>query len=355
MIGKDTITSETALYLTPIYKPYVGGAAVHFDQISTGLVDDNRINSSIVISAYATGAPIYESLPTGKVFRVLFSPSSIHRRWSKPKVIMNYILATVLTIVSLLVFRVSIVHTHTKRYFTLPVRVAKLMSAKIIVDGRDLGAPSFGSTGDVFVAASENIATRATDRREPIVEIPIGIDPDELTVECDDVETPSQQYMLFVGDIAERKGVPELLSAYRSNSHGRKLVMIGERIDRDIDMKSVDGAEYLGPMAHADVLCYIREADVVILPSIEEGLPRVILEAIFHETPVVCPPVVPEFRELLPQMTVSVISPEEIETTIAHILATDTSPDNYPIERHDISNVVQRYSDVYDSLWEDEY
>lgn len=344
---------DKALFLTPIYDPYVGGAAVHFKQLSEGLVDQGAIDSFVIISAYSSEAPIFESRSSGQIFRVLFSPSSIHRRLSKPKIAANYIFSIFFTIISHLIFQVSIVHSHTKRYFSISIEISKLFESKVIIDGRDLGAPLFSPTGDVFVAASENIAKKATNRDERIVQIPIGIDPDELTVDCSNVSTPSEQYLLFVGDITDRKGVPELLAAYESNQFDRKLLLIGEWIDQDIDIEGVGGVQYLGPKTHSKVLCYIRDADLVVLPSKEEGLPRVVLESVFHNTPVLCPPVVPEFQHYIPDITLSAIEPIEIQKTIKQIFDEDLSADNYPLKKHQVSNVVSRYSSLYASLNDD--
>lgn len=342
--------SDHALFLTPIFDPYAGGAGIHFDQISTGLVDEGAIDSYVIISAYSDEAPVFESRANGRIFRVLFSPSSIHYRWSKCKIALNYLLATLFTIVSFIVFHTSIVHTHAKRYFTVPVWVAKRMGLYVIIDGRDLGAPSFSATGHIFIAASDNIANNARKRDEQVVKIPIGIDPSELSIECSGVAIPQESYFLFVGDIVKRKGVPELLSAYKNNSRDANLLLIGEHIDRNIMVDDIENIQYLGTKPHKTVLCYIQSADMVILPSKEEALGRVILEAIFHQTQVICPPTVPEFQHNLPQSTLSSIEPTEITEKIDEILHRGVDLDSYPIENHYMSNIIKKYASVYSTL-----
>ncbi|WP_079978692.1 glycosyltransferase family 4 protein [Halolamina sediminis] len=342
--------AERALFLTPIFEPYVGGAAVHFDQLTRGLIENETISFFILISAYSPEAPIYEPRQNGIILRVLFSPNSIHRGWSKPKIIANYLIATIFSLASIFLFNTSIMHTHTRNYFSWAVRVAKAAGVSVVVDGRDLGAPSFPATGDVFVAISDNIYNKADDRDERLIRIPVGINPKTLSVNCQDVSTPAEPYFLFVGDITERKGVPELLDAYESDPRGRKLVLIGERVNADIDIERLDTISYLGPQPHKEVLCYIRAADIVFLPSKEEGLPRVVLESVFHETPVVCPPIVPEFHQHLPEMTLSAIDASEIQNTIDRILDEGLEPDEFPIKEHYVSNVVDEYSSLYKSL-----
>jgi len=295
---------KKAVYLTPIFDPYVGGAAVHFGNLIEGLIERGSFESFVVLTAYSSDAPIYESRPAGRIFRILFSPNSIHCSWSKSKVIINYFISIIATITIIMLLRADFVHTHTKKYLSPAVKLARLLRLKIVIDGRDLGAPDFSATGDVFVAASENIAEKSHSRRERVVKIPIGIDPDELILEYDDVSLSDEEYFLFVGDIVDRKGVTELLDAYNSSQYDRRLILIGEHIDQSIDLDQSDDIQYLGTLPHTETLRYIRMADLLLLPSKEEGLPRVVLEAIFYETPVLCPPIVPEFQRLLPEMTI---------------------------------------------------
>lgn len=342
--------SHRALYLTPIYDPQVGGAAVHFEQITQGLMEEGTIESYTVISSYAPEAPLFERTDGGRVFRVLFSPKSIHRRWSKHKVALNYLIATVFTVLALLLCRVTVVHTHTKPYFSLPVWIARSYGSKIIIDGQDLGSPSFPLTGDVFVSISENIKQKALDRNERIETIPVGIDPETLAVSCDEVETPSDPYLLYVGDITDRKGVPELLKAHESLSEEISLLLIGEHVNSSINLENRANVHYLGTRSHMEVLCYIRSADLVILPSKEEALGRVILESLFHKTPVVCPPGVPEYQRHIPDTVVSPVEPCEIKNAIDSGLRKQEGASEYPLDRHFTSNVVSEYGSLYASL-----
>lgn len=342
--------TRRALFLTPIFDPQVGGASVHFKQLSTGMVDRGAIDSFIIITSSAPEAPIYERIDHGRIFRVLFSPKSIQKRWSKQKVVLNYLSATLFTILAILLYRVSLVHTHTRPYFSLPVRVAKMSGRPVIVDGRDLGAPSFGATGSVFVCASRNIEEKARTRDETIRYIPIGIDPEELDVSCENVQTPSDPYLLYVGDIATRKGVPELLAAHGSGSMDKQLVLIGECIDTSMDFEGRELVTYLGTLPHNDVLCYIRDADLVVLPSKEEALGRVILEAKYHGTPFVCPPGVPEYSENLPDNTLTSVTATDIQNKIEKITNHNSVRGGYDIERHFLPNVLSEYHNLYDNL-----
>lgn len=340
--------TDRALFLTPIYEPYVGGAAVHFKQLSRGLLESGAISSYVIISAYSPIAPIYETTDDGTIVRILFSPNTINREWSTTKVILNYLLVALLTL--LFLSRVSVVHTHTRSYFTVGARLAKLARKHVIIDGRDLGAPSFAARGDVFVCASKNIEREARERAEQVVYIPVGIDPEALMVDPGTTETPTDPYVLFVGDVTRRKGVPELLQAHDSSDRNLQLLLIGEQVTDDIQIGEFSDVSYLGPCAHEEVLCYIRNAELVVLPSKEEGLPRVVLESVFHDTPVLCPPVVPECRQFLEEMTLSSVDSAEIRERMNDVLDRGLEPDKFPIKDHYLSNVIRQYVSVYKSL-----
>jgi glycosyltransferase involved in cell wall biosynthesis len=105
--------------------------------------------------------------------------------------------------------------------------------------------------------------------------------------------------LLFVGNLLERKGVADLLRAFASP----------ELRDRDIELTMAGGgpvdtyqamAERLGIADRVRFTGWVSQeqarrlmvnADALILPAYDEGLPLVILEALASRTPVICTPV----------------------------------------------------------------
>lgn len=341
---------ERALFLTPMFEPQVGGAAVHFGHLTEGLVKSGAIESFVLVTSHSPGVTTYERTDSGRVFRVLSSPSSIHEGFSKTKIGWNYLIATVAALLAMMFYRLSVLHTHTKPYFEPAVRVATFLGWDVIIDGQDLGAPSFSATGDVFVCISRNIEEKATGRSEKVVHIPVGIDPDSFDVDCARVDLPNEPYLLFVGDIVDRKGVPELLEAHNRISTGKELVLIGEHVQDSIELDTYENVRFLGPLQHEIALCFIEEADVVILPSKEEALGRVILEALVLGTPVICPPDVPEYRDHLPEVTLASVEVEAIQNLLTSARPNGGRKMEYPIERHYLDNVVTEYAAVYEQL-----
>jgi glycosyltransferase involved in cell wall biosynthesis len=116
-----------------------------------------------------------------------------------------------------------------------------------------------------------------------------------------------QLRILFLGNLMERKGVGDLLEALArkplSGMNWRATFAGGGAIElyrRKADglglLPRVDFAGWVDQRRAAELLA---ASDVLVLPSYDEGLPLVILEALTAGVPVVCSPVgaIPEVLE----------------------------------------------------------
>jgi len=122
-------------------------------------------------------------------------------------------------------------------------------------------------------------------------------------------ETPASGYWLFVGRLRIRKGLEVLLHALaRSDSAeglAPPLLVVGEgehrrRIEALIaELGLTDRVQLLGRVEPAEIEGLMRGARALIVPSIYEGMPLVILEAMAAALPVVASRVsgVPEVVE----------------------------------------------------------
>lgn len=112
------------------------------------------------------------------------------------------------------------------------------------------------------------------DRFQPVAEP----DPEHFTV-------------LFVGGVNLRKGVPYLLQAFARLRHPRKRLRIVGALDEDLRVLlpslPSEGVEFLGPAPNQGLAAHYSQADVLVLPSIEEGLSLVLAEAMACGCPVV--------------------------------------------------------------------
>ena len=105
--------------------------------------------------------------------------------------------------------------------------------------------------------------------------------------------------LLFVGNLSERKGVTDLLKALACPGFKDlplELVLAGDGDIRSYqDKANALGLEkkvrFAGWVGQGEVAHLMAQADVLVLPSYDEGLPLVILEALGNGVAVVCTPV----------------------------------------------------------------
>ena len=97
--------------------------------------------------------------------------------------------------------------------------------------------------------------------------------------------------VLYVGTLSIRKGIFYLLEAFKKlNFKNKKLTLIGpiEKNSKDKVFKNLsDKIEYLSVIKNKDLNRYYSMADVMVQPSIEEGLSLVMAEALACGCPVI--------------------------------------------------------------------
>ncbi len=107
------------------------------------------------------------------------------------------------------------------------------------------------------------------------------------------------QTILFLGNLIERKGVSDLLHALGALPKGtppwRAVLAGGGDIERyralAAELGIADKVEWPGWVDRAGATRLIGQASALVLPSYDEGLPLVILEAMGMGLPVICTPV----------------------------------------------------------------
>lgn len=101
--------------------------------------------------------------------------------------------------------------------------------------------------------------------------------------------------VLFVGALRKIKGVDYLIEAAKSFVDANtELYMVG-RDDglkkslekRAKELKIANYIKFTGPINHEDIPLWISASDILVLPSLSEGRPNVVLEALSCEVPVV--------------------------------------------------------------------
>jgi glycosyltransferase involved in cell wall biosynthesis len=107
------------------------------------------------------------------------------------------------------------------------------------------------------------------------------------------------RHVLFVGNLSERKGVSDLLRALGLPGWDRKRTQVLLAGGGDVQSYRAQAQamgldpwlQFTGWLGPQQVAQRMAQADVLVLPSYDEGLPLVILEAMAQGVAVVCTPV----------------------------------------------------------------
>lgn len=111
-----------------------------------------------------------------------------------------------------------------------------------------------------------------------------------------DVAADVDDVILFVGNLVRGKGVDELLDAFaavHSRHPAARLIIVGDGPRRTVlaaraAAKGIgDRVELRGRIPHRELPAVMARASMLVLPSYSEGTPRVILEAMAMQLPVV--------------------------------------------------------------------
>jgi len=150
-----------------------------------------------------------------------------------------------------------------------------------------LNADATVSLGGSITGILENLGVN----RSKIIHLPVGIDSKWF---LDNVkERSSQIRALFVGRFESRKGLKSLLQAFQKME--REVSDLTLTVVGDIPFThrlSMANVFYHGKVEREEEMMRIMSAhDVLIVPSVAEGMPTVILEAMSREMAVWCTPV----------------------------------------------------------------
>jgi len=101
--------------------------------------------------------------------------------------------------------------------------------------------------------------------------------------------------VLFVSRLIERKGLQFLMPALASlgpDVGPWRLVVVGDGprhealLSQAMELGLTDRIEWLGQVAHDELSAIYRRADLFVLPSLSEGMPNVVLEAMASGLPI---------------------------------------------------------------------
>jgi teichuronic acid biosynthesis glycosyltransferase TuaC len=194
-----------------------------------------------------------------------------------------------------------------------------------------------------IVAVSRPLAERAAElgaMPERIDVVPNGIDReafcprDKADARRELGLPPDDPVVLYVGHVTEEKGALDLVRAFGESAALRraKLVFVGDGAGvaacRELARATGVAAELVGAQPHAAIPTWLAACDLLCLPSWNEGMPNVVVEALASGRPVVASDVGgiadvlrPGSGELVPPR-----NPQALSRALEHTLAARHDP-----------------------------
>lgn len=181
-------------------------------------------------------------------------------------------------------------------------------------------------------------------------------------------EQGEQKVILYVGRLAEIKGVEFLIKAMQ-HVNNAKLVIVGDGPDKNqleqIASKCDAQIEFKGSKTHEELKVIYASADILVVPSIsdskgaQEGLPTVIMEAFASKIPVVATRTggIPELlKDEENGLLVEEKNAQQIADAINRLLSDETLCEKIIVEAYttskenDYSKVAERYHNVIERI-----
>ncbi len=139
----------------------------------------------------------------------------------------------------------------------------------------------------IFVSSSIS-----KDLEKPGIVIPVGIDIDKFKSSSIDPSLAAikGKKICFIGRLSKVKGIDYIMQAYsRINQENLSLIIVGDGDEKsrleNLAMKlKLNNVHFLGYKASKNIMPYI---DIFVMPSLSEGMPHIILDAIACKKPIV--------------------------------------------------------------------
>lgn len=118
-------------------------------------------------------------------------------------------------------------------------------------------------------------------------------------------------YIIFVGRLVKEKRVDYLLEAYAKSAIPEDLLIVGDGEEgaslenKVVQLNLQEKVHFTGPISNP--YPYIKNAKFLVLCSLYEGLPTVLIEALILQTPVIATDFLSGPREILPYYTMDAL------------------------------------------------
>jgi glycosyltransferase involved in cell wall biosynthesis len=287
---------DTVLLFTPKYPPSGGGAAVFYSNLVEtqageieffGVTEYDRDEAIVTRDGQVT---LYRVLP-----RFDWLPRFV-------RVPLEVLVLFLMASYTILTKGVDLIHAHASSFAVLGLAIAAtVFRVPIVNDCRDEGfRPWIVKAGPtpVWFSCASNIDEMLVENGVPdgrIVRLPV-VNPEHVHEYRIAEREHGITDIAFVGTVRKEKGVFMLIDAFeliRDHGLDARLTMIGDgpavdELSEYVRRRGLaDHVTLAGRLDHHETLRRLADADVLVLPSASEGLPRVVLEAQEVGTPVV--------------------------------------------------------------------
>ncbi len=203
--------------------------------------------------------------------------------------------------------------------------------------------------------------------RKSMVTVPNGIDMKLFRVMDKKIckkkvrFTENEHALVYVGRLVEDKGLEELIQIMHGVKKRRKDVKcyligsgrLGARLKKEVkDLQLEDTIMFLGSIPQKEIPYYLNAADALILPSLREGRPNSVAEALACGTFVIASDI-PGCRELLELLPYGkLLPPQDKEKWINAIAALQTrkvDKEKYEAFRKELTweKSAEKYEEIY--------
>ena len=193
---------------------------------------------------------------------------------------------------------------------------------------------------------------------EKSVFIPNGIDPvtrSNSTSFLDKHGIRQGEYLLAVGRLTPEKGLEYLVEAANRLPQVNQLVIAGasdhdsayrQSLERlDVNKKVI----FTGFTSGEDLRQLYSHARAFVLPSVNEGFPMVLLEAMAYGLPILCSDI-PGTRQVdLPEQDYFIVRDvDSLCTAITRLLNTPNEPQHYDLQHYNWQSIASQVQQQYD-------
>ncbi|MGC8558683.1 MAG: glycosyltransferase family 4 protein [Nitrososphaeria archaeon] len=142
------------------------------------------------------------------------------------------------------------------------------------------------SKADTITCISKKCLRYYVNFNKNTVYVPNAIDTDSLPEEG--IRLADKQ-VVYIGRLSYEKGADILVKALDQIDSSIKVLIIGFGKDDLVKeaQKKHENLKYLGYLPHEQAMKYLKGSDALVIPSREEGLPTVLLEAMALKVPII--------------------------------------------------------------------